>query len=219
MNIPSIRMIARTLLILLLASGSAAAASLEEELPHLQNEWAIANYQTPAGDAKLKAFEVLAQRAAALSAEYPQRAEPLVWEGIVLSTYAGAKGGLGALSLAKQARVKLEAAMKLDANVLNGSVYTSLGTLYHKVPGFPLGFGDDKKARTYLEKALTMNPDGIDPNYFYGEYLFEKGQYAQAREHLQRALQAPARGGREVADAGRRHEATALLEKLKDKVS
>ena len=57
---------------------------------------------------------------------------------------------------------------------LDGSAYTSLGTLYYKVPGFPIGFGDHKKARQLLEAALKVNPDGIDSNYFYGEYLFDE---------------------------------------------
>jgi tetratricopeptide (TPR) repeat protein len=219
MNIASIRVLGCTLLAWSLLYGPAHAAGLDDEILHLQDEWAVANYKTTGGDTKVKAFEALAQKAAAVSAQYPQRAEPLVWEGIVLSTYAGARGGLGALSLAQQARVKLEMALKLDANALNGSVYTSLGTLYHKVPGFPLGFGDEKKARLYLEKAIALNPDGIDPNYFYGEYLLDSGKHEQAREYLQRALRAPAREGREVADAGRRQEVAALLEKLDGKLS
>ena len=39
--------------------------------------------------------------------EYPGRAEPLIWHGIILSSLAGAKGGLGALGLAKEARDQL----------------------------------------------------------------------------------------------------------------
>ena len=72
----------------------------------------------------------------------------------MLSTWAGAKGGLGALSLAKRARQPLEAALKLDPAALDGSAYTSLGTLYSKVPGFPAGFGDDDKAEQLLKSAL-----------------------------------------------------------------
>ena len=64
--------------------------------------------------------------------------------------------------------------------VLDGSIYTSLGSLYAKAPGWPLSFGDRKKAKAYLEQALTINPDGIDPNFFYGDYLFRKGDYAEA---------------------------------------
>jgi tetratricopeptide (TPR) repeat protein len=191
--------------------------SLDAELAAVQSAWAVANYETPSGNARVQALETLSRRAEALVKAFPTRPEPLVWQGIVLSTYAGAKGGLGALGLAKQSRAALEAAMKLDPNALQGSAYTSLGTLYYKVPGFPLGFGNKGKAREYLEQALALNPDGIDPNFFYGEFLFEQDEYAPALEHLQKALRAPPRPGREVADSGRRKEIEALIARVQEK--
>ena len=36
-----------------------------------------------------------------------------------------------------------------------------------------------------LEAALKLNPDGIDPNYFYGDFLYRKGEYADAKELLE----------------------------------
>jgi hypothetical protein len=42
------------------------------------------------------------------------------------------------------------------------------------------------------EFAGRLNPDGIDPNFFYGEFLFEQDEYAPALEHLQKALRAAA---------------------------
>jgi tetratricopeptide (TPR) repeat protein len=204
---------------LILIGGLAAplrarADGFEQELAELQNAWALANYSTPDADQRVTALEELSQRAGALSARHPGRAEPLVWEGIVLSTYAGAKGGLGALGLARRAREKLEAAERIDAGVLDGSVYTSLGALYYKVPGWPLAFGDTEKARAYLERALEVNPDGIDPNFFFGEFLAEQGDTLQARQYLEKALRAPARAGRPLADSGRKREIRLLLDKV-----
>jgi len=141
-----------------------------------------------------------------------------VWEGIVLSTYAGAKGGLGALSLAKKSRDCLLEATKIDPAALRGSAYTSLGALYYKVPGWPLGFGDEDKAASYLHKALELNPDGMDPNYFLGELLFEQGKYSGSLQHLQKALAAAARPDRPIADAGRRAEIDALVAKVRVKM-
>jgi Tfp pilus assembly protein PilF len=69
-----------------------------------------------------------------------------------------------------------------------------------------------------IRKALAINPDGIDPNYFYGDFLMTSGKPAQALPYLQRALQAPARPGRELADKGRRAEAAALLEKVRSQL-
>ena len=79
--------------------------------------------------------------------------------------------------------------------------------------------GDKAKAKELLDRALAINPKGIDPNYFYGEYLVETGKPSEAIAYLERALAAPARPGREIADAGRRDEAKALLDKVRAQVA
>ena len=117
-------------------------------------------------------------------------------------------------ALAKKSRAALERALQMNPMALEGSAYTSLGALYGKVPGFPIGFGNDKTARTYLLKALEINPGGIDPNYFYADFLVDEKQYAQARTYLQKALQAAPRPGRELADQGRRKEIDGLLKRI-----
>ena len=193
-------------------------ASLATELSDLQHGWDRASYQTPDSADKERQLEALAARSEQLTRKYPGRAEPLVWEGIVLSSYARAKGGLGALSLAKKSRDLLLEAAKIDPAALQGSAYTSLGALYYKVPGWPIGFGDHDKATDYLQKALALNPDGMDPNYFFGELLYEEGNYARSLEHLQKALAAPARQDRPLADAGRKDEINVLVAKVRGKI-
>lgn len=204
---------ALALVLTALMSPRAALADFDSDLLAIQTRWADTNY-SPTGDAKEAAFDKLMADAAAFTARNPGRAEPLIWEGIVLSTAAGVKGGLGALGLAKDSKAKLEAALKIDPKALQGSAYTSLGTLYHKVPGFPVGFGSDKKAKEYLEKSLAINPDGIDPNYFYGELLLDDDDDAGAKKHLEKSLQAAPRPNRRSADEGRRKEVLALLAKI-----
>jgi tetratricopeptide (TPR) repeat protein len=198
-----------------IALDTQAAAPFDTELANIQEQWAVANYKLRVGDERKRALEALSDRAHQFALENPQRAEPLIWEGIVLSTYAGARGGLGALGIAKKSRSALETALKIDPNALEGSAYTSLGALYSKVPGFPLGFGDDEKAQALLLKALTLNPYGIDSNYFYAQYLCDRDQCAEALRYLQRAAEAPPRAGRQLADEGRRHEVLALMAKAK----
>lgn len=194
---------------------TAADPAFDAELLSIQQDWARANYDVPAGDPRVQAFDALEKRAEAFTQRHPTRAEALIWEGIIESSYAGAKGGLGALRLCKEARGNLEAALRLDPTALDGSAYTSLGTLYYKVPGFPLGFGDDDKAATLLQQALKLNPDGIDPNYFYAEYLYGQGDYRQALQYLDKAERAAPRPGRELADKGRRGEIAALAAKVR----
>jgi tetratricopeptide (TPR) repeat protein len=194
-----------------------APEDFDAELKSVRDAWAIANYRTPE-DQRLKAFEKLIIEADAFAAKYPTRPEALIWDGIVLSTYAGVKGGIGALTPAKQAKARFEAALAIDEQAMDGSAHTSLGTLYHKVPGFPIAFGSDRKAREHLEKAIQIAPKAIDTNYFYGEFLYDEGEYAQALQHLDTALQAPPRPGREIADAGRRAEIQALVAKTKEEM-
>ncbi len=195
-----------------------AQDALMTELADIQHGWDRASYQIPDSKDKQRQLESLSTRSEALARKYPGRAEPLVWEGIVLSSYAGAKGGLGALSLAKKSRDCLLEAAKIDPAALQGSAYTSLGALYYKVPGWPVGFGDHDKASEYLRKALEINPNGMDPNYFIGELLYEQKDYSRSLQHLQRALAAPARPDRPLADAGRRDEINVLVAKVRGKL-
>ena len=200
--------------LLLSLPSFALTAGGEQSLKQLQGRWAEINYQLPK-EQREAAFAKLADEATAAVKSEPQAPELLIWRGIILSTWAGAKGGLGALDLAKQARGEFEAAIKLDAKALDGSAYTSLGSLYYQVPGWPIGFGDDKRAEQLLKQALTLNPGGIDANYFYGDFLQRQKRYAEAKAALEKALAAAPRPGREVADAGRRKEVQALLEKVR----
>jgi tetratricopeptide (TPR) repeat protein len=89
---------------------------------------------------------------------------------------------------------------------MNGSAYTSLGSLYYQVPGWPIGFGDEKQAKAMLLKGLSYNPEGIDSNYFYGDFLLRQKQYSEALIAFEKALRAAPRSGREVAEEGRRQD-------------
>ena len=201
-----------------LFTGIAFAAPVDDAVADLQREWETIRYKTPTAQ-HAERFEALAGKAHKVVETYPNRAEPLIWNGIIVSTLAGAKGGLGALSLAKDAKAMYEQALRLNPNALDGSAYNSLAVLYYKVPSWPIGFGDKAKARELLDRAVAINPKGIDPNYFYGEYLVDTGKPAEAITYLERSLAAPARPGREIADAGRRDEARALLDKVRAQVA
>ena len=214
MNI--IKKIPAALLIGLSLISSFAIAGVEEDVSTLQKEWEKVKYQSPESSHE-KGFESLIKEANQLVTQNPNRAEILIWHGIVESSYAGAKGGLGALAHVKNAKKSFEKALEINPTALDGSAYTSLGSLYYQVPGWPIGFGDDKKAAEYLKKGLSINPDGIDPNYFYADFLFRNGDYSGAEKSLRKALQAPARNGRKVADDGRRKEINQLLEKVAEK--
>ena len=205
------------LIALLFAASSAFAetAPLDASIAKLQRDWATAFYQIPEKD-KEDAFEKLVKEAHEVAVANPGRAEPLIWEGIITSTLAKYQSIFSAGGSAKTARDLLLAAEKIDADALNGSALTSLGSLYYKVPRFG-SFGDYDKAQEYLERALKVNPDGIDPNFFMGELMVERGDKTKALEYFRKAANAPARPGREEADTGRRAEIAAAIRKIEGK--
>ena len=195
---------------------AAAQDPLTEQITYLQNEWARIKYQIPGDDEKLTAIHALEEHAAKVAASFPQ-AEAKIWQAIILSTDAGIVKGMPALPKVTKAKELLESALSQNQNALDGSAHTSLGSLYYQVPGWPVGFGDDDKAEQHLKTALQMNPGGIDPNFFYGDFLLQDDRFDEAQAYLERALQAPDRPGRAVADAGRRQEIKAALANIAEK--
>lgn len=202
------------LLTLSLGCATMVQAASPDQLLPFQQRWAQIQYDLSEEDTQVKAFETLAEDIERIRNAHPKDPELMIWQGITLSSEAGAKGGLGALKLAKQARSLFEQAIEQSPEALQGSALTSLATLYHQVPGWPIGFGDDDKAATLFQQALQINPNGLDTNYFYAVYLADQGDKQMARTHLLQALKAPPRHGRERADSGRRSEVQALLQQL-----
>lgn len=192
---------------------SVANATEMQDVSTLQHEWAKTQYLLE-GKEQIKAYEALIEKANTMVEASPESAAILSWRGIINSAYAGVKGGLGAMKYAKAAKADLEKSIKLNANVLSGSASLSLGILYFKVPGWPIGFGDDDKAKSFLEKALATSPEGIDSNYFYADFLVDQGDYKEAEKYLLKAQQAPARPERPIADKGRQKEIAVLLAKV-----
>lgn len=201
---------------LMVCSCVSASVRADEatDIQQLQTRWADIKYQLPEAQRE-NAFTLLVADAEQLRKANPGKPAYLIWEGIIRSTYAGAKGGLGALDQVKQAKKLFEQSIRIAPDALAGSAYTSLGSLYYQVPGWPVGFGDDKKAREMLLKGLGYNPEGIDSNFFYGDYLLEQKEYQQAIVALEKALNAAPRPGRESADAGRKTEIATAIAKAK----
>ncbi|WP_226476031.1 tetratricopeptide repeat protein [Pseudomonas sp. MWU16-30323] len=207
------------LLLMGLSQGSWALDNADQQrLSDIQLRWAHIQYNLPA-EQRTHAFEELATQATGFTQARPRVAEAWIWSGIVTSSWAGAQGGLGALSKVKEAKADFEKALALDPGALQGSAYTSLAALYDRVPGWPIGFGDADKAEKLLKQALQLNPTGIDSLYFWGDHLYRQKRYADAKVALQQALQAAPRPGRETADAGRRQEIESLLVDVNKKLT
>ncbi len=187
----------------------AFAQEAPSALLSLQHQWAKVNYEYE-GETKLTALHQLIADAEVLSQQTHHSAEALTWLAISQSSTASAKGGLGALKYAQSAKENLEKAIEQDEGVLEGTALTVLAALYHKVPGWPVSFGSDKKAHSLFTRALEINPTGMDQNFFYAEFLFDEGDHEKALSHLSIAASAPQKPNRPLADKKRREEIHAL---------
>jgi tetratricopeptide (TPR) repeat protein len=209
-------------LAILAMSFNANSSDLMEEIKAVQKQWAKIQYKFDP-ESQDDAFKELIETTNTIIKSHPNKAEPLVWSAIIHSSYAGAVGGIESITKAlpavKKAKTLLLQAETINSDALDGSIYTTLGALYYQVPGWPLGFGNKKKARNYLEKAVKMSENGLDANYFYGDFLIERKQYAAAISALEKALQSPPIQNRPVADQGRRDQVRELLTKARSKIS
>ena len=195
-------------------------AGLETEIRGLYDGWATAHYATKDDGERAAQLETLTARAQRLVKSYPNKAEPLIWEAILESTQAEDAGSRTALRLAEHARDLLLKAEQINPGALQGSIYTTLGALYFKVPGWPIGFGDSAKAEAYLKKALTYNPNGLESNYYYGQFLFTKDRYAESIAALEKAAAAPmgqVAGKPTLGEEGRHREVDTLLAQVRAK--
>ncbi|HZX30476.1 MAG TPA: hypothetical protein VFF03_03915, partial [Rhodocyclaceae bacterium] len=95
-----------------LLSAPLLAATPEEVIRPIQQQWADIKYAQPEKQ-QAALYRTLAEQAHQLSAANPDSAEVLIWEGIVVSSEAGARGGLSALSLAEEAKRLLEKSIRL----------------------------------------------------------------------------------------------------------
>lgn len=195
------------------SAHAAENGPVEQTYRHIETEWAKNKYLiADAGESKRK-MDALGVEADAFAARFPDHVEALIWDGIITSERASMANPISALSLAKRALALLEKAEAMDPMVLDAGAPTSLGVLYYRVPGFPIAFGDAKKARRLLMEAVKNAPTSMDAHYFYGDFLNEQGEYAKAATELRLVLSMPPHPDRPVWDKYRRIVADELLAK------
>ncbi|MEC9483659.1 MAG: hypothetical protein UMU75_10130 [Halomonas sp.] len=207
------RLLPASTLGLLLTLSSVAVLAQDSELFSIRHRWENITQQMPE-EARAGALESLGGELESLAGRYPDSAAVWTWLGIVQASAARAEGGMAALGLAKQARNALQQAIDLDERGSDASAYVTLGALYDKVPGWPIGFGDSDKAETMFRRALAVRPDGIDVNYYYAAFLKDEGREAEALEHARLAAEGTVREGREASDEALREQARALVAAL-----
>jgi len=192
-------------------------AGVEEDLSGLQQRWATARYQTQVDQRKPK-LQQLVKDADALAEKNAGNADVWLWSAVIRGSLAEAENNLSALGLVKEAKAGLEKSIAIDPKAENGYAYGVLGQMYARVPGWPVGFGDKKKAKEYLQQSIAISPDGADSNYFYAQFLYDQGDYQQARQYAERAGKATPTSSVPVANQGRENEIHELLDNIGKKL-
>lgn len=188
----------------LLPFAYANAAEPSAFINEVARDWDRAAFNVKDESKQLAALKLIQTRLSEELKTDPQNAPIRAWRGIILATEANGMSGLAALKKADAARKELEKAIAIDPNPTgDGYAFAILGALYDAAPGFPIGFGDKKKALKNIKTALALNPDSIDAGYFLGVFYANRGDVAAAKEVLASAKRAPPRPGREIGDAGR----------------
>jgi tetratricopeptide (TPR) repeat protein len=189
-------------------SRAADNSALNADILKIALDWEHIKFQETDKNLQEKQMAALADRAAALAQQYQNRPEAAIWHGIIISEQASMASENGspfkALGFAKRAREILEPIATSNPSALDAGAPASLGVLYYRVPGFPLGFGDKKKARELLQEAVKYAPDGLDANYFYGDFLYEQHEYPEAQQVFKHALSIPPHPDRPIWDKSRR---------------
>jgi len=193
-------------IILLLFSFQLAAGEYAETVTDIEQSWAKIYYSAKKKQ-QYKQYSQLLHRIKQLNTTYPDQPELFIWQAITLATRAEQESSFNALSSIHHAKDLLIKAIAINPNAMDGSAFVTLGSLYSMVPGWPIAFGNDQKAEHSLKKALSINPDGIDSNYFYGEFLLSKNKLSQASHFFTKAINAPVRESQKFADNQLKQEA------------
>ena len=196
--------------ILLLFSNSVFASSLTHNINSIESEWANIYYGKNSSEQKL-AYPKLITRIQLISKKHPRSADLIIWRAITISTNAAFENPFKALASINKAKSLLEQALLINHRALDGAAYVALGTLYYMAPGWPISFGNTDRANQLLKKALEINPKGIDPNYFYADYLLSKNKVKEASIYFKLALNAPIRSEQQFADTQLKNEAQLAL--------
>ncbi|MDD2722588.1 MAG: hypothetical protein PHH59_01015 [Methylovulum sp.] len=194
----------------LLMSFSVHAGPVEDALNAIESEWAKIYYQVPEKE-KGPAYALLLEKAVKLCKQYPKEAGAIFWQAVIKASYADHQNPVSALGAVHEVRDLLNQAIEINPGTMGGSAYVVLGTLYHLAPAWPIAFGDDDEAEKMFQTALKISPNGIDSNFYYGQFLLDKGNKDQAIHHFERASTAPVRPEQVFADTQLEEEAKLAL--------
>ncbi|MFZ4503880.1 MAG: hypothetical protein ACOYM1_08010 [Methylovulum sp.] len=192
---------------------SSLAATLDDTINTFESAWASIYYRQDNTE-KARDYEQLLLTIKKSYADYPQQPELIFFEALVTASRAEYLAPLAALDSIAYVRTILSQIITLKPSTMAGSAYVVLATLYHQAPAWPIAFGDDKKAEELFKAALTINPNSLDGNYYYGQFLVAKNAPKDAEFYFKQTVKIPLRPKQLLSDSQLRLAAQQALTQL-----
>jgi tetratricopeptide (TPR) repeat protein len=171
-------------------------SALDQAIRKINHDWSEASYATPK-EQRSEKFARLLKDTHRLIDKYPKKAEPLIMEGLLLSSLAGLKQSLSSLSDIWDAEDRLKRALALDANpgTLGASAQITLAALYdcasHENQAYRVIMGDTankaNEVQPLFEQALKLQPNDLAVNFYVGLFWLGRSDFNQAVHYLEKA--------------------------------
>jgi len=140
------------------------------------------------------------------------RPEGHFWLAANMGTLAESFGLRAGLKYRKPVKEELETVLRLDPSFMEGSADRVLGRWYFRVPR--LFGGSNARAEEHLRASLKFDDQSTVSHFFLAEVLIDEGRITEAREELQRVLDARLDAEWAPEDREYKEKARALLASL-----
>lgn len=112
------------------------------------------------------------------------------WLSVNYGLLGEAQGIMNSFMLLDPIEKHVGKALQINEGYFYGAPLRVIGYFYHKIPGWPISKGDDKKAKTYLLKALEYGPEFYLNHLYISKVYKSLGDKKNAKKHLEWILEA-----------------------------
>lgn len=143
----------------------------------------------------------------------PEGVEGRYWYALTIGRLGEARGILRSLSAASDMRRELETVLELAPD--HAGAHFALGMLYHRLPGWPLSFGDNNRALELMSAAVELAPDNTTYRLGLAELLLDLRRRDDAISQLETIIEMPLTPDEPVESAEDKIKAQALIERYR----
>ncbi|HBS04216.1 MAG TPA: hypothetical protein DEA96_04570 [Leptospiraceae bacterium] len=139
--------------------------------------------------------------------------ESQFWLSVNYGFYGETRGILSSLFLIDPIEHAIQKSLEIDESYFFGGPHRAMGWFLHRVPPWPLGKGDNRKALKHLEKALEYGPDFYLNRLYIAQVLIALRDKDGGRKHLEWIIAAPLSSKHPAEDQRYKDQARQIMEK------